>query len=264
MPRLLRVLLTGVAFLTFTLGGAAVGWFVLPFARAGGRSPAAQRRRNRQVLHGAYRAFVRLAAALGLIDVRAAPPRPPAGAYVLVANHPTLLDVMLLLATYPGLTCLVKASWFRSPFIGPLLRQGGYIAGPDGDEEVDGAPVLERVVAALREGAPVLIFPEGTRSPPGGLRRFKVGALEAARRAGVPVVPVVIACGARTLLKGQRWYQVPEEVIRYAITPLEPIRLQRDDDPRPAARALRARYAERLGVAAEQPMLDTHRPHAVP
>lgn len=262
MPRLARVLLTGLAFLVFALGAAAVAWLVLPFARAGGRSPSAQRRRNREVLRRAYRAYVRLSVALGLIEVRGAA-SPPPGPFVLVANHPTLLDVVLLLAAYPDVTCVVKAAWFRNPVLGHLLRQAGYLPGPDAGEE-EAAPVLERMVGALREGTPVLVFPEGTRSPPGGLRRFRVGALEAARRAGVPVVPVVIACSARTLLKGQPWYDVPGGTIGYELGVLGPVRLGPDDDPRQAARALRARYAERLGVLPEQPTLDAQSRHAVP
>lgn len=252
MPHALRVLLTGVGFITFMLGGAVIGWFLLPFSRAGGRSRRAQHRRTQEVLFGGYRLFAWVVRALGLIDHR--PPSLeglPEGPYVLVANHPSLLDVILLLGTFPGVVCLVKASWFRSPFIGPLLRQGGYLPGPSDDEEAEdtgGAPVLERIVGALRAGVPVLVFPEGSRSPAGGLRRFKVGALLAAQRAGVPVVPVVIRVWPPTLLKGQRWYEVPDRTVTYDVDLLPRLDLTPADDARQAARALRARYAALLKV----------------
>ncbi|MCW8137849.1 MAG: 1-acyl-sn-glycerol-3-phosphate acyltransferase [Planctomycetota bacterium] len=262
MPRLARVLLTGLAFLVFALGAAAVAWSSSLRAR---RRPLARGAAPPQP-PGAPRRLPRVRPP----GRRPGPDRrprgaasPPPGPFVLVANHPTLLDVVLLLAAYPDVTCVVKAAWFRNPVLGHLLRQAGYLPGPDAGEE-EAAPVLERMVGALREGTPVLVFPEGTRSPPGGLRRFRVGALEAARRAGVPVVPVVIACSARTLLKGQPWYDVPGGTIGYELGVLGPVRLGPDDDPRQAARALRARYAERLGVLPEQPTLDAQSRHAVP
>lgn len=250
MPYLLRVLLTGGAFLLFTLGGATIGWFLLPFARAGGRSLRAQQRRNRQVIFGGYRFFAGALRVMGLIEYRPPPlSRLPAGPYVLVSNHPSLLDVMILLGTFPDMTVLVKASWFESRFIGPLLRGGGYLPGPSPGDGEDGAPVLDRIVATLRGGSSVLIFPEGSRSPPGELRRFRVGAAEAARRTGAPLLPVVLACGQRTLLKGQAWYQgVPDRSIRYDLTLLEPMRVADDVDSRAVTRALRERYAAALGI----------------
>jgi 1-acyl-sn-glycerol-3-phosphate acyltransferase len=238
-----------VGFLLFTLGGAAIGWLLLPFARAGGRSRLAQQRRNRQVIFGGYRFFTGALQAMGLIEYRPPPlPTLPKAPYVLVSNHPTLLDVMLLLGTFPDVTVLVKASWFDSPFIGPLLRGGGYMPGPSPGDGDDGAPVLDRILETLREGSSVLVFPEGSRSPPGELRRFRVGAAEAARRAGVPLLPVVIACGPLTLLKGQAWYEVPERAIRYEVKLLEPMTVAQDVDARAVTRALRARYAEALGI----------------
>lgn len=258
MPHALRVLLTGVGFITFMIGAAILAWFVLPFSRASGRTRLAQERRARQVLFRGYRLFASAVRAVGLMDHR--PPSTaslPRGPYVLVANHPSLIDVIVLLGSFPDVVCLVKASWFGSPFIGPLLRQGGYLPGPSDDDD-DGAPVLDRIVTALREGTPVLVFPEGSRSPAGSLRRFKVGALLAAQRAGVPVLPVLIRMWPPTLLKGQRWHQVPERTVTYDVDLLPPLDLGPGGDARHAARALRARYADLLGL--ELPRTDEATP----
>lgn len=251
MPHFLRVLLTGVAFLVFTLGGATIGWFLIPFARAGGRSVVAQQRRNRQVIFGGYRFFIGALEVMGLTEYRPPPlvnlPKKP---YILVSNHPSLLDVMMLLGTFPDMTVLVKASWFESRFIGPLLRGGGYLPGPSAADSEDGAPVLDRIVATLRAGTSVLIFPEGSRSPPGELRRFRIGAIEAARRADVPLLPIVLRCDKKTLLKGQAWHEgVPNSAIRYAVEFMEPFRVAKDVDPRAVNKALRERYVAALGIS---------------
>ena len=80
------------------------------------------------------------------------------------------------------------------------------------------AEALER----LRDGMPVLIFPEGTRSPEGGLRAFKRGAFEIAYRAGVPIVPLFIRCQPPVLSKEAPWYRAPRIPPRYTITRLVP------------------------------------------
>jgi 1-acyl-sn-glycerol-3-phosphate acyltransferase len=239
-----------VAFLVFTLGGATIGWFLLPFARAGGRSPLAQQRRNRQVIFGGYRFFAWALHVLGLVEYKPPPLTLPKRPYVLVSNHPSLLDVMMLLGTFPDMTVLVKASWFESRFIGPLLRGGGYLPGPSSTDSDDGAPVLDRIVATLREGTSVLIFPEGSRSPPGELRRFRIGAVEAARRAEVPLLPILLRCNHRTLLKGQAWHEgVPHSAIRYDVTLWDPMRVAKDVDVRAVNKALRERYVAALGIS---------------
>jgi 1-acyl-sn-glycerol-3-phosphate acyltransferase len=69
----------------------------------------------------------------------------------------------------------------------------------------------------------VLIFPEGTRSPPRGLRRFKAGAFEICLRAGVPLVPILISCDPPTLFKGLAWYALPKKTASYDICQLSTI-----------------------------------------
>ncbi len=263
MPRAARVLLSGLAFLLFAVGGAALSWVILPLSVARHRGRLAQRRRSQAVLHRyGYGGFVGTLRWLRLIAFDPPPVALPDGAYVLVANHPSLVDVMLLLATFPGLACVVKRSWFASPLIGPLLRHGGYIAGPGRDEDeagegpaASGPPVLQRIVACLREGTPVLIFPEGSRSPPDGLLRFKRGAAEAALRAGVPLVPVLLRYDPPTLARGGSggsWWRVPARAIRISLEPLvdragdEP--LPPDADARAVTHALRVRYERALGL----------------
>lgn len=257
MPRAARVLLTACAFLLFAAGGAALSWLILPLSVARHRGRLAQRRRSQAVLHRyGYRGFVGTMRWLRLIDFDPPPVATPPGPYVLVANHPSLVDVMILLATFPGLACVVKRSWFASPLIGPLLRHGGYIPGPGREDDVgDGPPgpaVLRRIVGCLAEGTPVLIFPEGTRSPPGDLQRFKRGAAEAALRAGVPLVPVVLRYDPPTLARGATWWRVPDHPIRISLAPLvareDDAPLPPDADARAVTRALRARYERALGL----------------
>jgi 1-acyl-sn-glycerol-3-phosphate acyltransferase len=218
LARLARILFTGSAFFVFWWGGAFLTWVVLPIIRLRHRrDPSGAMRRCRQLLnrslrlHADYMRFFRLIE----FDSRAVERQLPSGAFVMVANHPSLIDTVLLLSTYPTLYCVVKGSVMRSSFVGSMLRYCNHIDAGDGDP-VSGASVVQGAIERLRSGDPVLIFPEGTRSPENGLGPFKKGAFAIAQAANVPVIPIRIQCQPRGLMRGQKWYQVPDGTIRYS------------------------------------------------
>jgi len=242
MPRWLRSLMTGVCFVGFSLGGVVLTLIVLPAAKLLRRDP-------RAAVRGSFRAFLWVLWATGVGRFTAASPPPDlpsAGPYVIVANHPTLVDVVFLLATVPNLCCVVHPRLFRSLFVGPAVRASGHIRGPAPDDP-DAPPVLDAIVTRLSEGVPVLIFPEGTRSPPWSLRRLKRGAAEAALRADVPLVPVFLACDPPALMKGQKWWEVPDRRFHLTLDYLPVIRPA--GDSRSITAALKEQYAARLEAA---------------
>jgi len=115
---------------------------------------------------------------------------PATGPYVLVANHESGLDSLSILYLRTPARFLAEAWIFRVPLAGPLLRACGHIRVKPGDRE-SGRRALEEVGEVLSKGSPVAIFPEGVLSPE-GMTRFRPGAFVAARRAGVPIVPVLL------------------------------------------------------------------------
>ena len=176
---------------------------------------------------------------------------------IVIANHPSLVDVILLGATLPGLTSLAKASWYRSWLLGPLLRHGKHLRGPEpralgqagaaeASEDPDDAPVLDRLVEHLRAGHPLLVFPEGSRSHERTMRRFRRGAIEAAIRAQVPIVPAFISVAPPMLMKHQHWYEVPPRGGRFTLEffPVIPT-AGRELDARTLNRELKQRYEAR-------------------
>jgi 1-acyl-sn-glycerol-3-phosphate acyltransferase len=173
---------------------------------------------------------------------------PARGAFVVVSNHPTLVDVLFLLGTIPGVCCVVHRRLFGSFFIGPTLRYGDHIRGPDPEDPE--ASVLDAIVQRLQEGTPVLIFPEGTRSPVGSLQRFKRGAVEAAIRAEVPLVPVFLWCDPPTLTKGGRGWRAPERAFHMTmqfLPVMEPAHV--GGDSRSITREFKERYTELVAEA---------------
>ena len=243
MPRALRVLLTGSAFVVFAVGSAIIGYTLLPLIGLLTSDKAERLRRRRAFMLYGYRFFAGYMRVLGLIEFDP-PPVPDelkdGEPFVVVANHPTLIDVMLILAAIPQLSCLVKHGLFHSPFVGGLLRMAGYVPGPPVVEAPDGTAVLDRMVEALEAGNSLLIFPEGTRSPPGGyLHRLRRGAIEAAIRAKVRVVPLLFTCDPpQFLCKGHPWHDVPPRRARLTMRYLPII------DPRSSGTSSRALTGE--------------------
>ena len=152
-------------------------------------------------------------------DPRKVEGRAPGARFVIIANHPTLVDVTALASVYGRMTCIAKTPIFRAPVVGAIARSCAYLDGGGGDVFA-GASVVTQALERLAADMPVAIFPEGTRSPLGGLHPFKRGAFEIACRANVPVLPVLIRCEPAALGKGRPWYDIPPRAATFSLTPL--------------------------------------------
>lgn len=236
-----RALVVGAFFVAFFTGALVLSWAVLPVVQwRARRLPEVERlRRCQDVVGHGYRLFhfgMRFMRAL-VFAPRETPLDLPAGAFVLVANHPTLIDVTALLAMNPRMCVVAKPELFRNPAVGRLLRACGHLEGGSG-ASMEGASVMQQALDRLAAGMPVVIFPEGTRSPPREVGAFRRGAFEIALRAKVPVVPVFLSCDPPTLMKGQRWYRLPKRTARLVAEQLPTVAPASFE---PSSRALAAR-----------------------
>ncbi|UCE87701.1 MAG: 1-acyl-sn-glycerol-3-phosphate acyltransferase [Deltaproteobacteria bacterium] len=121
-------------------------------------------------------------------------------AYVIVANHQSLLDILVLFRLFTHFKWVSKIENFRVPFIGWNMSLNRYIKLRRGDPAS-----IERMMRAcettLAEGNSIMMFPEGTRSPDGSLRAFKHGAFTLACAARRPLLPIVVDGTAHALPK---------------------------------------------------------------
>jgi len=146
--------------------------------------------------------------------------RLPRGGLVLVANHPSLIDITCLLANLPEAVCIFKPAIRRNPVLGAAARRAGYLAN-------DGGPDLVRAASEkLAAGHLLIVFPEGTRTAAGEkVGPIKPGFALMAQRARVPVQLVRIATNSDVLTKGRAWWKLPRIPVYVDITlgPLIPI-----------------------------------------
>jgi 1-acyl-sn-glycerol-3-phosphate acyltransferase len=232
-----RAFRTGVAFLVFGLGVIVISVLVLPLLQLVSRRRSDTRRRVQLLIHHSFRLFAWFMTTTGLIRVtwhgrERLRERP----ILVVANHPTLIDVVLLVAAMPQAVCIVKTAAQRHPLFRRVVRAAGYI--PNDQPEA----LIAAGTECLRQGRSLLLFPEGTRSPAGRLGAFHRGAARIALRSGSDLVPVVITCAPPTLMKGQRWYDVPACAAHVTLTVQDRVRVR----DHPAARKTEAGGAREL------------------
>jgi len=136
---------------------------------------------------------------------------------LVVANHPTLLDAVFLISLMPRADCIVKADILSNPFMRSVARCTGYLSNELQEE------LIEACAERLRSGRSLVLFPEGTRSPKGGLGPFQRGAAHVALASGVSLRPVVIRCDPPGLMRGQKWYDVADRGLEISLECEEPI-----------------------------------------
>lgn len=198
---------------TFALFGAA-GLLLHAFCLACAWLPATPgvERFFQRLISGHFAAFVWWMRFTGVcrVEYRGFPATPERG-LVMVANHPGLMDAIYLLARVPEAVCLFKGSIRRNPVLG-AARRAGYVAN-DG-----GLGLLRNASEKVAAGATLIVFPEGTRTPPGGpLGEFKPGFAAIARRANAPIQLVRIACDSNLLTKGRPWWKLPQLPARVVV-----------------------------------------------
>lgn len=230
-----RICATGLCFALFGAGGLAMRLLAFPLLRLAVWSETRRRHLARQLIHQSFRLFVALMRLCGVIrlEVRGAQ-RLQGGSRLLLANHPTLIDVVILMSLVPEADCVVKGALMRNPFTRGPVSTAGYLCNDEGPELVDAA------IASVRGGSTLIVFPEGTRSRPGERPRLQRGAANIAVRGQLAVTPVVIRCEPPMLTKGTRWSAVPARVSRIVVE----VRDDLDVEPfirRTASHALAAR-----------------------
>lgn len=130
-------------------------------------------------------------------------PQDPRRPYVVVSNHESFVDILLISQLPWEMKWLSKKELFAIPVLGWLMRLAKDIPLERGDSR-SATTAMQQAANRLRQHVSVMIFPEGTRSTTGGLLPFKDGAFRLAIEAQVPVLPLAVH-GAATALRAHDW-----------------------------------------------------------
>jgi 1-acyl-sn-glycerol-3-phosphate acyltransferase len=130
---------------------------------------------------------------------------------IVVANHPSMLDALMLVARLPRSACIMKASLMHNPFLAPGARLARYIRNdsPRG--------LIRLAVDDLRQGGQLVMFPEGTRTTRPPVNPFQRGVAVIAREAGAPIQTVFIDTSSPYLCKGWPLWRLPPLPIVFSV-----------------------------------------------
>lgn len=172
---------------------------------------------------------------------------------VIVANHPSLLDVVYTLSFVKNADCIVKAELVNSPM-------GGIVKNLYITNNVDFEKMTEDCIKCLKEGSNLIIFPEGTRSPYKGENAYKKGAARIALAAGANVQPMHIGGNMKYGLgKYEPFWKVhPTDIYRYEFKVLPQIDITKYKDLAPAIAAKRLTEDMRLVIDSEGAKLPSY------
>ena len=169
--------------------------------------------RCQYVVHLSFRLFIWLMRSLGVLtyEFYGADKLRLDDRALIVANHPSLLDVVFIVSLTPRAFCVVKEAAWSNPVMAGVMRATGYIPNDD--------PVtfIEACVDCLAKGNVLVVFPEGTRTVPGKSMKLLRGAAAIIAMSGEPFTPVTITVRPTTLAKGQKWYNIPATRMHYTI-----------------------------------------------
>lgn len=214
-----RLGVTGACFSLFGLGGSLLTALVFPPLRLLPGGEAGRNRRTQALIQRFFALLIGLLRGLGVmrLELHNAEALRECRNVLVFANHPSFLDVVIMLSLMPRSNCVVNSRLWSSPFWGGVVRAAGYIRNDAPESLVDDC------VAALANGDPLIIFPEGTRSVPGRPLRMSRGAAHIALRGGRDILPVVLSCDPPTLTKGMPWYRIPHRAFTYRLEVRPPL-----------------------------------------
>ncbi|HLN87700.1 MAG TPA: lysophospholipid acyltransferase family protein [Candidatus Limnocylindrales bacterium] len=202
-----RVFGVALSFLAIGIGGL----FIFPLLHIVIWQHQRRQRVARDLIRLTFRAIVRSMCTFGVFRYDAnGLARLNRQGLLILANHPTLIDIVFLMAFVPRADCIVKEKLWRNPFTRATVRAAGYICNRD-----NSVRLVEDCVASVRDGGNLIIFPEGTRTPPDGAISLKRGAANIAVRTPCKITPVLIRCAPPMLVKGEPWWRLPAQTSKF-------------------------------------------------
>lgn len=221
LNRYWRIFGTGFCFSYFGIGSLIIALSVFPVFAIFIHDKKLFSLAIRSSIKANFKFFVRMMEIFGLIDVKLENIEllEESHGKIIVANHPSLIDIVILISIVPQSDCIVKYSLGKNFFMRYVIKAAYILASPDVNE------LFKECERSMKQGNSMIIFPEGTRTVPGKPSKLSHGSSQMALRTGADILPVHIHCHPPGLLKHQKWYDVAESKMQYIIKPLPVIKV---------------------------------------
>lgn len=212
MIRLVRSLLSGFCFAIFGIGGIIVGITFVPVVLIFCTKPV-QKRVLCGTVHYLWKIFVGLMCALKLIDIKIKNKQElkKLRGNIVIANHPSLIDVVILVSIIPRSVCVVKGGLFKNIFMKSLIRRV-YLSNSMSPDDF-----IAQATKDLNDGYNIVIFPEGTRTQKQKPIRLHRGFAYLQMHSKHDIQPIYIQNKPYILGKNSHWYDVGDKTSVYTL-----------------------------------------------
>ena len=228
-------------FVLVLLGSLLLGWCGTAYVISPFLSPARRRQIGRRTMQRVFGFYLRLLDRAGLVHVDHGALDTLRGdeRLILAPNHPSLMDVILVIARLDNVGCIMKADLWNNPFLGAGARMAGFIRN-------DSPRCMIRLaIEDLARGSHLLIFPEATRTVRDPVNPLTGGFALIAKRSGAPVQTILIETDSPYLRKGWPLFRRPSFPIRFRLRLGR--RFEPDDDVDGLVAAVEQHYRDELG-----------------
>lgn len=217
-----RVFATGFCFSIFGLGALCLTFVVFPLITLSASNIEKKQLRVQKAIQLAFHLFCKTMRFTGAIDYqfKNVNKLKSNNRCIIIANHPSLIDYVLITSQLSQCDCLVKYAIWHNPFMKGIVKSAGYIPNCGEDD------LFEQCQQRLNSGQPLLIFPEGTRTTPGEKTKLQRGAAQIAVRTQTNIKLVHIKVTPHFLTKENKWYQVPKKKPLFQIEVKEEISIK--------------------------------------
>jgi len=214
-----RLFATGLCFVSFGLGALFISSIIFPLQTLLIKDIARRKKIARYTIHKAFSIFVLMMKFFGILSIKLESFEQLSNMreQVVIANHPSLIDVILIIAYLPNADCVVKSTLFKNPFLRGVVKRVGYIDNDNPEQ------LFIDCKKSLSSGCNIVVFPEGTRSVDGQSLVFKRGAANIAIRCQANYQPILISVMPSTLTKKESWYDVPDKKVVITLSAQAPI-----------------------------------------
>ena len=192
-----RILATGFCFSIFGLGGVLFGLFIFPVLGVFYSDSKVRQTKVRSLIKCLFHFFIRLMVFVGImrLKIQGLKELSESEGLIVIANHPSLIDVVVLIAYIKNADCIVKSHLLKNPFMRWVILNAGYISNSDPEA------LLQQCRKSLDAGSNLIIFPEGTRNKTNRtLTSFKEGSRIIALKNRLPILPLYIQSDADKVL----------------------------------------------------------------
>jgi len=219
--KLWRIAMTGTCFALFGIGGLALSFFIFPLLTFSIKNKELRELKAQKTIQTSFFIFCETMRITRVIDYKivGAEKLKKDRNCLIVANHPSLIDYVLITSQLEQCDCLVKESIWHNPFLSGVVTAAGYM--PNKDPEM----LLRKSAERLAKDNVLLIFPEGTRTQEGVTTKLQRGAAQIAVKTQSDLRVIHINVSPSFLTKQGKWYQVPDKKPLFTIEVKDKIKI---------------------------------------